>query len=53
MLVGRTGLNDAALKDIYIWGLPNSILQKIFTQVTLPNGLAAWKTVAQNLDCLH
>ena len=45
MLVGRTGFNDAALKDIYVWGLPNSILQKIFTQVTLPNGLAAWKTV--------
>ena len=27
MLMGRTGFNDAALKDIYIWGLPNSILQ--------------------------
>ena len=37
----------------YIRGLPNSILQKIFAQVTLPNGLAAWKTVIRNLDCLH
>ena len=45
MLVGRTGFNDAALEDIYVWGLPNSILQKIFAQVTLPNSLAAWKTV--------
>ena len=53
MLTGRTGFNNAALKDIYIQGLPNLILQKIFTQVTLPNGLAAWKTVVQNLDHLH
>ena len=45
MLTGRTGFNDAALEDIYVRGLPNSILQKIFTQVTLPNGLAAWKMV--------
>ena len=45
MLAGRTGFNNAALEDIYIRGLPNSILQKIFTQVTLPNGLAAWKMV--------
>ena len=45
MLVGRTGFNDAALEDIYVRGLPNSILQKIFAQVTLPNGLEAWKTV--------
>ena len=45
MPAGRTSFNDAALKDIYIWSLPNSILQKIFTQVTLSNGLASWKTV--------
>ena len=45
MLAGRTGFNDATLEDIYVWGLPNLILQKIFTQVTLPNGLAAWKMV--------
>ena len=53
MLAGRTGFNDAALEDIYVWGLPNSILQKIFAQVTLPNSLAAWKTVVRNLDHLH
>ena len=53
MLAGRTGFNDAALEDIYIQGLPNSILQKIFAQVTLPQGLEAWKTVVRNLDRLH
>ena len=36
MLAGRTGFNDVALEDIYVRGLPNSILQKIFAQVTLP-----------------
>ena len=41
MLAGRTSFNDAALEDIYVRGLPNLILQKIFAQVTLPNGLAA------------
>ena len=45
MLAGRTSFNDAALEDIYVRGLPNSILQKIFAQVTLSNGLEAWKTV--------
>jgi hypothetical protein len=53
MLAGRTGFNDAALEDIYVRGLPNSILQKIFVQVTLPQGLEAWKTVVRNLDRLH
>ena len=53
MLVGWTGFNDEALEDTYIQGLPNSILQKVFAQVTLPKGLDAWKTVVQNLDHLH
>ena len=53
MLVGRTGFNDAVLEDIYVQGLPNLILQKIFAQVALPNGLAAWKMVIQNLDHFH
>ena len=53
MLVGRTSFNDVALEDIYVQSLPNSILQKIFAQVTLPNSLAAWKTVVRNLDHLH
>ena len=48
-----TGVQTCALPILYVWGLPNSILQNIFTQVTLPNGLEAWKTVVQNLDCLH
>ena len=38
MLVGRTGFNDAVLEDIYIRGLPNSILQKIFAQVKAEHG---------------
>ena len=45
MLAGRTCFNNAALENTYVQGLPNSILQKIFTQVTLSNGLASWKTV--------
>ena len=53
MLVGRTGFNNKALKDAYIWGLPNLILQKVFAQVTLPKGLDAWKTVIRNLNHLH
>ena len=53
MLAGRTGFNDEALEDTYIRGLPNSIFQKVFTQVTLPKGLDAWKMVVQNLDRLH
>ena len=53
MLSGRTGFNDKALEDAYIRGLPNSILQKVFTQVTLSKGLDAWKTVIRNLDSLH
>ena len=53
MLVGWTGFNNEALEDTYIQGLPNSILQKVFAQVTLPKGLDAWKTVVWNLDCLH
>ena len=53
MLSGRTGFNDEALKDAYIRGLPNSILHKVFAEVTLPKGLDAWKTVIQNLDRLH
>ena len=53
MLAGRTGFNDEALEDTYIRGLPNSILQKVFAQVTLPTGLDTWKTVVRNLDRLH
>ena len=47
MLAGRTRFNDTALEDAYNRGLPNSILQKVFVQTTLPKGLDEWKTV----DC--
>ena len=53
MLAGWTGFNDKALEDAYIRGLPNSILQKVFAQVTLPKGLDTWKMVVRNLDHLH
>ena len=53
MLTGQTGFNDEALEDAYIQGLPNSILQKVFAQVTLPKGLGTWKMVIWNLDHLH
>ena len=53
MLAGRTGFNDVTLKDIYVQGLSNLILQKMFAHVTLPNGLAAWKMVVRNLNHLH
>ena len=53
MLSGLTSFNDKALEDAYIQGLPNSILQKVFAQVTLPKGLDVWKMVVWNLDCLH
>ena len=44
---------NKALEDAYIRGLPNSILQKVFAQVTLPKGLDAWKMVIRNLDHIH
>ena len=45
MLAGRTSTNDEALEDTYVWGLPNLILQNVFTQPTLPKSLDTWKTV--------
>ena len=45
MLAGRTGFNDEALENAYIRGLPNSILEKVFAQVTLPKCLDAWEMV--------
>jgi len=43
MLTGRTRFNDAVLEDAYIRGLPNLILQKVFTQTTCPKGLDEWR----------
>ena len=53
MLADRTSFNDAALEDVFIRGLPQSILFKVYSQTSLPSGLDNWKTVICNLDCLH
>ena len=53
MLVGRTGSNQVALKDTFIWGLPKLILSKVYSQTLLLSGLENWKTVIHNLDCIH
>jgi len=53
MLAGRTGFNNEALKDVYTWGLPYLILQKVYAQTALPNSLDGWKKVVHNLDRLH
>src|SRR5882724_9707271 len=53
MLADRTGFNDAALEDVFIQGLPQSILFKVYSQTSLLSGLDNWKTVICNLDHLH
>jgi len=53
MLSGRTGFNEVELEDAFIWGLPQPILSKVYSQTSLPSGLDNWKTVVCNLDCLH
>ena len=53
MLADRTGFNDAALEDAFIRGLPQSILFKVYSQISLLSGLDNWKTIVCNLDCLH
>ena len=53
MLAGRTGFNEAALEDAFIRGLPQSILLKVYSQMSLPSGLDNWKTIVCNLDRLH
>ena len=53
MLTERTGFNEAALEDTFIWGLPQPILSKVYSQTSLPLGLNNWKTVVCNLDHLH
>jgi|SRR5882724_7827761 len=50
MLTTQTGFNEAALEDTYIRRLPQSILIKVYTQTSLPSGLASWKAVIRNLD---
>ena len=52
ILVGKTGFN-VALEDTFIWGLPQLILSKVYSQTLLLSGLENWKTVIHNLDCIH
>jgi len=53
MLTGRMGFNKAALEDTFIWGLPQLILPKVYSQTSLPSSLDNWKPVMCNLDHLH
>ena len=53
MLADRTSFNDAALEDVFIQGLPQSILFKVYSQTSLLSGLDNWKTIICNLDRLH
>jgi len=53
MLTTLTSFNEAALKDMYIHGLPQSILLKVYSQTSLPSELASWKAVIRNLDWLQ
>ena len=53
MLATWTGFNKAALEDTYIRGLPQVILLKVYSQTSLPLGLASWKSVVHNLDWLQ
>jgi len=49
----RTSFNRAALEDAYVRGLPQSILLKVYSQISLPSGMDNWKAVMCNLDCLQ
>src|SRR5882724_7262299 len=53
MLAAWTSFNEAALEDMYIRGLPQVILLKVYSQTSLPSGLASWKAVVHNLDWLQ
>ena len=53
MYAARTGFNAAALEDTYINGLPQLILLKVYSQTSLPSGLASCKAVVHNLDWLQ
>ena len=50
MLSRRTSFNKAALEDAYIQGLPQSILLKVYSQISLPSSMDSWKAVMHNLD---
>src|SRR5882724_8341790 len=38
---------------MYIRGLPQAILLKVYSQTSLPSGLDSWKAVVRNLDWLQ
>ena len=50
MLDGRTSFNEAALEDAFVQGLPQSILQKVYSQTSLLSSIDNWKMVVNNLD---
>jgi len=53
MLAGLTSFNEVSLEDAYVWGLPQSILLKVYSQTSLPSGMHNWKAFVCNLDCLQ
>ena len=53
ILTQRTSFIEATLEDAFVWGLPQSILSKVYSQTSLLSGFDNWKTVVCNLDCLH
>ena len=53
MLTTWTSFNEAALEDTCICGLPQVILLKVYSQTSLPLGLASWKAVVCNLDWIQ
>ena len=53
MLTWRTSFNEATMEDAYIQGLPQSILQKVYSQTSLPSGMDNWKMVVHNLNHLQ
>ena len=53
MLVGRTSFNEVALEHMFIQGLPQSILVKVYSWNLSLLDLDNWMTIVHNLDHLH
>ena len=51
--VGWIMLQAHIFSIAYVWGLPQSILLKVYSQTSLPSGMDNWKAVMHNLDCLQ
>ena len=45
MLAWRTSFNEVVMEDAFVQGLPQSILQKFYSQTSLPSGIDNWKTL--------